>query len=189
MNKYIKPEQVAELLAIETSEVSTWINTGELRSVRLGTAFRVAEDDLERFLETRVHHSNPAPQSTEVSGETSMNHVRLEKAFGGRSQFRVSGTVKTGARIWPGKMQSGLFFSREFFERMLAKFQGRDLPAGLTFSGPETGSLGEWIQENLPTKMNPTFCVAGLLAAEGYAERVKPGVIRFFPNALQRLHQ
>ena len=86
-------------------------------------------------------------------------------------------------------MQSGLFFPREFFERMLSKFQGHELPAGLIFSGPESGSLGEWIQENLPTKMNPTYCVAGLLAAEGYAERKGVGVIRFFPDALQKLHQ
>ena len=84
-------------------------------------------------------------------------------------------------------MQSGLFFSRELFERMFNKFQGRDIPAGTIFSGPEEGSLGEWIQEDLPTKMNPTYCVAGILAAEGYAERLEAGVIRFFPNALQRL--
>jgi hypothetical protein len=34
--------------------------------------------------------------------------------------------------------------------------------------------------------MNPTYCVAGLLVAEGYAERSKAGGIRFFPDALQR---
>jgi hypothetical protein len=84
-------------------------------------------------------------------------------------------------------MKSGLYFSREFFERMMFQFQGKELPAGLNFSNPGAGSLGEWIQENLPTKMNPTYCVAGLLVAEGYAERKKAGVIRFFPDVLQRL--
>lgn len=164
---------------------------GELRALRLGlgNVFRVAEDDLERFLETRVHHPNPGTQAAESARQNGTGHVRLEKTFAGRSQFRVSGTVKTGARIWPGKMQSGLFFSREFFEKMLSRFQGKELAAGLIFSGPEAGSLGEWIQENLPTKMNPTYCVAGLLVAEGYAERRGAGVIRFFPDALQKLRQ
>ena len=186
MTKYLKIEEVADVLAVEVSEISSWIETGQLRAIRLGTGFRVAEDDLEKFLATRVHQT--AAQA-EKNGDTPMNGVRLERTFAGRTQFRVSGTVKTGARVWPGKMQSGLFFSREIFERMLTKFQGKEIPAGTIFSGPEEGSLGEWIQESLPTKMNPTYCIGGLLAAEGYAERVSAGVIRFVPDALQRLRQ
>jgi hypothetical protein len=158
-------------------------------AIRLGNVFRVAEDDLERFLGTRIHQPQSAKQVIASNRNDSTGQVRLEKTFAGRSQFRVSGTIKTGARIWPGKMQSGLFFSRQFFERMMTEFHGRELPAGLIFSGPEPGSLGEWIQANLPTKMNPTYCVAGLLAAEGYAERREAGVIRFFPDALQKLRQ
>jgi excisionase family DNA binding protein len=189
MQKYHSLEEVATLLAVEQAEVSGWIENGELRAFHLGNGFRVAEDDLERFLATRVHHPSHVAQADHSNGRNHMGQVRLEKTFAGRSQFRVSGTVRNGARIWPGKMQSGLFFSREFFERMLANFQGKDIAAGLIFSGPEAGSLGEWIQENLPTKMNPTYCVAGLLAAEGYAERREAGVIRFFPDAFQRLRQ
>jgi len=84
-------------------------------------------------------------------------------------------------------MQSALFLSREFFERMMTEFQGKEGPAGLIFKGAVSGSLGKWIQENLKTKMNPTYCVAGLLVTEGYAERVEAGIIRFFPDALQKL--
>jgi hypothetical protein len=42
--------------------------------------------------------------------------------------------------------------------------------------------LGQWIQENLPTKMNPACYVGGLLIEEGYAERPRAGVIRFLPR-------
>jgi hypothetical protein len=41
---------------------------------------------------------------------------------------------------------------------MLTQFQGKELRVGLNFSNPGEGSLGEWIQANLPTKMNPTYC-------------------------------
>jgi excisionase family DNA binding protein len=189
MQKYRSPEDVAALLGVEPTEVSNWMEQGELRAFRLGNVFRVADDDLERFLETRVHYPHPDKQTAESAGGDPTERVRLEKTFGGRSKFRVSGTVKTGARIWPGKMQSGLYFSHEFFERMMSQFRGKELPVGLNFSNPGSGSLGEWIQENLPTKMNPTYCVAGLLVAEGYAERKGAGVIRFFPDALRRLRQ
>ena len=47
---------------------------------------------------------------------------------------------------------------------------------------PEEGSFGQWIQEKLPTKMNPACYVAGLLIEEGYAERARAGVIRFLPQ-------
>ena len=53
---------------------------------------------------------------------------------------------------------------------------------GLSFGGPEEGSFGQWIQEKLPTKMNPACYVAGLLIEEGYAERARAGVIRFLPQ-------
>jgi excisionase family DNA binding protein len=183
MQRFLSSDEVATLLGVETPEVLSWIEDGELRAFKLGNGFRIGESDIERFLATREHKPASALAINGNGGE----QVRLEKTFAGRSQFRVSGNVKAGARIWPGQMQSGLFFSREFFEKMLAHFEGKELPAGLIFSGPEPGSLGEWIQRNLPTKMNPTYCVAGLLAAEGYAERKGAGVIRFLPDAVQRL--
>jgi excisionase family DNA binding protein len=189
VQKYLSPEEVATLLAVEAAEVSNWIENGALRAYHLGDVFRIGEADIEGFLETRLHNPHSDGQTAESAEAGPGDRVRLETAFGRRAQFRVSGTVKTGAWIWPGKSQSGLYFSREFFERMMSQFQGKELAAGLNFSDPGEGSLGEWIQNNLPTKMNPTFCVAGLLVAEGYAERKRAGVIRFFPDAINRLRQ
>lgn len=50
---------------------------------------------------------------------------------------------------------------------------------GGSFSGPPSGSLGEFIQQRLPTKMNPAVYVAALLIEEGYAEESRRGYIRF----------
>jgi len=46
---------------------------------------------------------------------------------------------------------------------------------GTVFHAPPPNSLGEWIQKNRKTRMNPTYAIAGLLIAEGYAERPEPG--------------
>src|SRR5947207_2826168 len=60
MKKYLSPEQVAELLAVNSTEVWSWIEHGELRAFRVGAGFRIAEGDIERFLEARVHHPDRA---------------------------------------------------------------------------------------------------------------------------------
>jgi hypothetical protein len=106
--------------------------------------------------------------------------TRLCPTYAGRTRFRVVGSVAEGAAIWPGKMGSPLRFSADFFATLLARFAGSEVEVGASFSGPTGGSLGEYIQSNLPTRMNPAVYVAGLLIEEGYAERTRRGWIRFF---------
>jgi hypothetical protein len=80
-------------------------------------------------------------------------------------------------------MRYPINFPKETLDALLAHGRSRgEMRVGLSFSGPEEGSLGQWIQEKLPTKMNPSCYVGGLLIEEGYAERLRPGVIRFLPR-------
>jgi len=51
---------------------------------------------------------------------------------------------------------------------------------------PRRGSLGEFIQQKLKTKMNPAVYLAALLIDEGYADPVQRGYIRFRTKSCRR---
>ncbi len=50
--------EVAELLKVKEATVRVWIKEGELRAFKFGRDWRVAVNDLERFVEA---HANRAP--------------------------------------------------------------------------------------------------------------------------------
>jgi hypothetical protein len=70
--------------------------------------------------------------------------------------FRVSGSIAEGAEIWPGQMRYPIKFPKAVMKAMLAHFgKGGDVAIGGSFDGPPAGSLGEFIQQKLKTKMKP----------------------------------
>lgn len=161
----------------------------------MGGELRVAEADLEDYLESCVYSpseedtgceellegSRPvSPNSAETTPGPSTAAILEVPTFAGRRIVRVLGSVAAGASIWLGKARYPLKCPKEFFGSLLDKFSGQTARAGTSFSGPEPGSLGEWVQEHLGTRMNPTYAIAGLLIHEEYATRPKPGYIRFF---------
>lgn len=50
--------EVAELLKMRESTVRSWINDGQLRAIKFGRDWRVAQRDLEAYLNS---HANRAP--------------------------------------------------------------------------------------------------------------------------------
>jgi excisionase family DNA binding protein len=187
-------DDVAEAIKVDPEFLLALIRRGELRGYRLGDSLRIRETDLEKFLETCVHvasaddpgperHAQAAPLDprgpTEPAREPSSSTTRMVPAFGGRTTVKVLGSVAEGASIWMGKARYPLKFSKDFFEALLSRFRGQTVKAGTSFSVLEPGSLGEWIKRNRGIQMNPTYAIAGLLINEGYAERPKPGYIRF----------
>lgn len=114
-----------------------------------------------------------------------MKQAALETAYwscptvGGRKTFQVEGDVESGARIRVGASEQLLAFDRQFFERLLREFRGREVRIGSKFDDPGPGSLGEWIQKDRGVKMNPAVYVAGLLVRLGYAEYSRRGYVRF----------
>jgi hypothetical protein len=62
---------------------------------------------------------------------------------------------------------------------LLTHFSEREVAVGGSFDGPPPGSLGEFIQQKLQTKMNPAVYIAALLIEEGYADASRRGYIRF----------
>jgi excisionase family DNA binding protein len=53
MDKQYTPEEVAEQLKVNLSSVQRWCQDGRLRATKLGRIWRIAESDLQNFLDER----------------------------------------------------------------------------------------------------------------------------------------
>lgn len=172
MKQLMKPEDVGEILQIDTEHVFKLVHGGQLRAYKIAGQLRFSEEDFREFLNgCTIQGDAVAPRVGKRECET----------FAGRKKFSYSGSVDTGTKVWVGTaMQSPLKFTKEQWDALLDAFRGKTIPAGLSFDKPEAGSMGEWIKANWQTKMGPATYVGGILISEGYAERPGPGKIRFF---------
>ncbi len=176
MQSYLTPEETAEQLKVEVTEIIGLIEQGKLRAIRIGSNIRIPESELEKLVVTSAAGPTPsAPAATEALPDNS----RLVPTRTGRTTFRVSGSIAAGAEIWPGKMRYPIRFPKSFMDALLAHFLEGEVAVGGSFDGPVRGSLGEFIQQKLKTKMNPAVYMAALLIDEGYAEASRRGYIRF----------
>src|SRR6185312_6296290 len=184
MTSFYSEEDLAALLKVDLEVVHQLVQSGQLRAYRIGGEVRVGESDLAKYLDQSVviaqlatpvtTREAPAPASPADHG------IRDQECptFGGQSSFRYSGSVETGTIIWPSKKANyKLRFDAAQWALLLKTFRGKEIRAGLNFSQPEPGSFGHWIKENWETKMGPAAYVGGILMAEGYASRPRPGWI------------
>lgn len=97
--------------------------------------------------------------------------------WAGRSAFQYEGSVRGGTRIVYGRGHS-LKVEGSAYARLLEHFKGRTVYVGTSRTDPPSGSVGEWITENL--RRPGTACYIGaILVAEGYAEKAGGPEIRF----------
>ena len=185
MQDYLTPEEIAKHLKVEVAEVTSLVEQGKLKAIRIGSSIRIPETEIERLLVTCA----AAPAAPEVAGSPPIAIEALPAGSRwcftrtGRARFRVSGSVADGADIWPGRMQYPIKFPKPFMDAMLSHFRDQEVPVGGKFDDAVRGSLGEFIQQKLKTKMNPAVYVAALLIEEGYAEAGRRGYIRFRPKS------
>ena len=177
-------DELAQMLKIGAEDVARLIHQKEIRALYIGKHVRVRDADLSEYLDRCAQP--PLKKSGQVCHETTAADqedaepsTRTCATFAGRATFRYSGTVEQGVRIWVGAGRYGLRFRGGDFQAMLKKFRGSEVPVGLSFDRPEKGSVGAWVKENV-TQMGLTCYIAGILIAEGYAQRVARGRIRFF---------
>ena len=179
MQSYLTPEETAQQLKVEVTDIMPLIEQGTLRAIRIGNNIRIPEAEVEKLLVT----SAAAPARTDVPAllgtEILPDNSRLIPTRTGRATFRVSGSIATGADIWPGKMRYPIKFPKSFMDALLARFSEQEVAVGGSFGDPPPGSLGEFIQQKLKTKMNPAVYLAALLIEEGYADTTRRGYIRF----------
>jgi excisionase family DNA binding protein len=168
------------VLRVEPAVIRDLVASGQLRAYRIGEHVRISETDVQHYLETVV--VNTAPPSERATPPPTAAETRKEcPTFGGQAKFTYLGSVGAGTTIWPGKNGSyRLSFDASQWSLLLATFRGKEVRAGLNFAKPEPDSLGAWIKEHWNTKMGPAAYVGGILIAEGYAARPRPGWIRVF---------
>ena len=51
--RLLTPNEVAEHLRVSTMTVYRLIKAGDLRAARIGKSFRISEDDVDRYLQSR----------------------------------------------------------------------------------------------------------------------------------------
>jgi excisionase family DNA binding protein len=182
MNKFYSPEDLAALLSVDNSLVLNLIESGQLRAHRIGEFLRIEEAEFRKYLDAAVVSAAACVGIAAREVPPASADGRKEcPTFGGQAAFTYSGSVAQGTTIWPGKKGSyKLQFDAGQWQLLLETFRGKEFRAGLNFAKPEPGSLGEWIKQHWNTKMGPAAYVGGILIAEGYADRPRPGWIRVF---------
>ncbi|MGA7462104.1 MAG: helix-turn-helix domain-containing protein [Candidatus Korobacteraceae bacterium] len=179
MQNYLTPEETAQHLKVEVTEIMPLIEQGKLRAIRIGNNIRVPEQEVENLLITSAAGPNPSDVLASILTRSLPDNARLVRTRTGRATFRVRGGVAVGADIWPGKMQYPIKFPKSFMDDVLTHFSEKEVAVGGSFDGPLRGSLGEFIQRKIKTKMNPAVYLAALLIEEGYADASRRGYIRF----------
>jgi excisionase family DNA binding protein len=179
MQSYLTPEETAQQLKVEVTEIMPLIEQGKLRAIRIGNNIRVPEQEVEKLLITSAAGPNPKDVPASLATETLPDNSRLMRTRTGRATFRVRGGVATGADIWPGKTQYPIKFPKLFMDDLLTHFAEKEVAVGGSFDGPPRGSLGEFIQRRIKTKMNPAVYLAALLIEEGHADASRRGYVRF----------
>lgn len=53
MDKFYSTDELSELLNIPKRTIQYWIRQGDLVAIKLGKEYRIAESDLQAFLENR----------------------------------------------------------------------------------------------------------------------------------------
>jgi excisionase family DNA binding protein len=184
VQSYLTPEETAQHLKVETAEIVSLVEQGKLRAVRIGKSIRIPESELEKLSVTcaAVPPAAGVTASSITSGPLS-DESRWCPTRTGRARFRVSGSVGTGAEIWPGQMRYPIKFPKSFMDALLSHFADREIAVGGSFDRPLRGSLGEFIQQKLKTRMNPAVYLAAVLIEEGYADTTQRGYIRFHSRA------
>ena len=85
-----------------------------------------------------------------------------------RSEFTYSGSVQDGTRIYYGSKPWEAYVSAEKYQELLRHFKEKGVPCGASRDEPPSGSLGEWLQQNV-TKTAIASYVGSILIHEGYA--------------------
>jgi excisionase family DNA binding protein len=175
---YLTPEETAQQLKVEVTQIMRLIEQGKLRAIKIGNNIRIPEPEVEKLLVTSAAGPTPTDDPDSPVIERLPDNCRVVLTRTGKS-FRVSGSIAGGAEILPGKMRYPIKFPKSFMDALLARFPKGEVAVGGSFDGPPPGSLGEFIQQKLPTKMNPAVYVAALLVEEGYAVWSRRGYIGF----------
>jgi excisionase family DNA binding protein len=181
MQASVTLDEAARHLRVEEADVMALIDQGKMRAIRIRESLRIPEREFERLLTTCSAGNDQIDKDEEKTESAPLisDGSRWVPTRSGRSRFRVAGSITTGAEMWLGRMRYPIKMPKSFMDRLLSHFADSEVTVGGSFDGPPPGSLGEFIQRELPTRMNPAVFLAALLIDEGFAEAGRRGYIRF----------
>lgn len=58
--RFLTPEEVADMLRVSPRTVNRWLNQGKLPGVKIGSRWRIEREDFERF----IQESKGSPESS-----------------------------------------------------------------------------------------------------------------------------
>ena len=98
------------------------------------------------------------------------------ETWAGRSQFDYTGCIAVGTEISFGE-SSTVTVTAQQYAALRGAFLGQVVHVGTSFDNPQSGSVGEWLQNNV-TRTAIASYVAPILIREGYAVRESETEIR-----------
>lgn len=60
--EYFTPEEIAQMLKVDVSTIWRWLREGKLLGLKIGKAYRVSQEQLDRFLKARETGQKDAPE-------------------------------------------------------------------------------------------------------------------------------
>ena len=99
--------------------------------------------------------------------------------WAGPSSFSYSGTVATGTEIlYGGGFKASI--TAEQYSQLLSHFNKREVSIGTSRTTPPSGSVGQWLKQNVTLTAIASY-VGPILLHERYAKvGARPDKIRFF---------
>lgn len=166
--RFVSPESFATMFELEPDQVKTMIKRGDLRAIRIGETYRIAESELSAFVQR--HSSKPDG----LCAEDDWQCPTLER----KKDLRVRGKDRHYV-VWDPNGLNRTEFSSDFVAATLEHFRGQEVRCAMGFAMNETGTLGAWFRQHYPRGSNATFMLASILVHLGYATRERRGYIRF----------
>lgn len=102
---------------------------------------------------------------------TYKNNESMKKipTWGGRSSFQYDGSVKLGTNInFGSNITKPVFVSKQQYELLIKTFKGQTISMGTSRTSPPSGSVGEWLNQNVSSTVLASY-VGAILVNEGYA--------------------
>ncbi len=143
MRSYLTPEEIAQQLKVGLVEITSLVEQGKLKAIRIGSSIRIPETELERLLVTcaavATDDSADLPiHATEILPEGSRWCFTRTK----RARFRVSGSVAEGADVCRAECSIQSSFLDSLWRRRWQTFAIRRFPWAASSTMPYTAAWG-----------------------------------------------
>lgn len=94
------------------------------------------------------------------------------------ADFSYTGSVAQGTEITYGINKNKIKVTAEKYSALINHFKGKTVEIGTSHDNPPSGSVGEWLQNNV-SKTQISSYIGPILIFERYASQIGKSQIRF----------